>query len=71
MRRQQKWSELTSRQQATVLAVGAIEAVLTIWAARDLAARDRDAVRGPKPLWGALLLVQPVGPVAYLVVGRR
>jgi hypothetical protein len=28
-------------------------------------------VRGPKPLWVLGSVVQPVGPIAYLVFGRR
>jgi len=28
-------------------------------------------VRGPKLLWGPLLLVQPIGSPLYLIAGRR
>ena len=40
-------------------------------AAKDLATRDASALRGPKVLWMPLLAVQPFGPLAYLLVGRR
>jgi hypothetical protein len=28
-------------------------------------------VRGPKLLWAPALSIQPVGPLAYLLVGRK
>jgi len=37
----------------------------------DLVRRPRAQVRGPKALWMMGLFVQPVGPVAYLALGRR
>lgn len=49
----------------------AVELVLTAKAAKDLATRDGSQVRGPKLVWVPLLTVQPFGPVAYLVFGRR
>ena len=39
-------------------------------AAISVAERSPAEVRGPRWLWGALCFVQPVGPVAYLLVGR-
>jgi hypothetical protein len=71
MRSNKKWSELTPAGKAAVLALAAIEAVLTTLALRDLAARPADEVLGPKWLWRIACLVQPFGPVAYLLVGRR
>jgi hypothetical protein len=65
------WAELTPQQRTWVVVGAAVEAVLTTIAARDLATRDASQVRGPKPLWALVLTIQPVGPVAYLVVGRR
>ena len=37
----------------------------------DLMRRPASQVRGPKLLWAAGFVVQPVGPVAYLLWGRR
>lgn len=66
-----RWSDLTSGQQKAVVAAGAVEIALTATALVDLARRRAPEVRGPKPLWALACLVQPVGPVAYLVLGRR
>lgn len=65
------WKDLTPTQQRVVVVVGALEAVLTSVALRDLAKRPADEVRGPKWLWTAACAVQPFGPVAYLLRGRR
>jgi hypothetical protein len=37
----------------------------------DLARRPASQIRGPKPLWLLGCFVQPVGPLAYLALGRR
>ena len=66
-----KWSDLTPAQQRLIIVGGAVEAVLTTVAMRDLGQRPASAVRGPKLLWRLACVVQPVGPIAYLVLGRR
>jgi hypothetical protein len=48
-----------------------VEVVLTAVAAVDLARRPRREIRGPKAAWWLGILVQPLGPVAYLGWGRR
>lgn len=65
------WSDLSPTQQKLVVAASIAELVVTTLAARDLKKRPRAEVRGPKALWLAALAVQPVGPLAYLVAGRR
>lgn len=65
------WSELTSTQQRLIVAGGLVEAVVTTVALRDLRRRPADEVRGPKAAWLLASFVQPVGPVAYLLRGRR
>jgi hypothetical protein len=66
-----RWDELPTWQQAGIIALGAIEIVLTTKAAVDLVRRPRAEVRGPKALWALGFGVQPFGPIAYLVLGRR
>lgn len=66
-----KWSDLSSGAKAMVVVGGIIELALTTFALKDLRGRSRDAVRGPKWLWRLVAFVQPVGPIAYLVLGRR
>ncbi|MGZ4464384.1 MAG: PLD nuclease N-terminal domain-containing protein [Nocardioides sp.] len=66
-----RWSDLTPTQRRAIVLGGAAEAVLTAVALRDLARRPAAAVRGPRAAWAASFVVQPFGPLAYLVAGRR
>jgi hypothetical protein len=70
-RQKKKWSDLTPTQQKTIIAGGAVELVLTAIALRDLAKRPASEVRGRKSLWVLAFTVQPFGPLAYLMRGRR
>lgn len=65
------WSELTPLQRRLIVVGGAVEVALTLVAAVDLVRRPRETVRGPKAAWALALAIQPVGPIAYLVAGRR
>jgi len=65
------WHDLSRSQKRLTVIAGAAEVVLTTIAARDLAARPASGVRGPKALWVPFFAVQPFGPVAYLLIGRR
>lgn len=66
-----RWGELTGTQQKAIVVVAAAEMVLTSAALVDLARRPAAEVRGRKWLWALGCFVQPVGPVAYLILGRR
>jgi hypothetical protein len=68
---QKQWSDLSSGQKRIVYVVGALETALTLAALVDLARRPADDVRGPKAAWAVGAFVQPVGPVAYFLAGRR
>ena len=65
------WSDLTTSQKSAIYVAGAIEAVVTTAALRDLATRGASEVRGSKSGWVLLFFVQPVGPLAYFALGRR
>ncbi|MFC5821760.1 PLD nuclease N-terminal domain-containing protein [Nonomuraea harbinensis] len=66
-----RWEEMSKRQQSLVLALMSAEAALTITAAVDLAFGPKETVRGRRGLWWLGIFVQPVGPIAYLLWGRR
>jgi len=66
-----RWAELPQWQQAGIVALSAVEIVLTTMAVADLVRRPKSQVRGPKGLWALGFSVQPFGPVAYLLLGRR
>lgn len=68
---QKQWSDFSGGQRALILFGSAIEVVLTTVALADLARRPRAQVRGPKALWILGCIGQPIGPIAYLALGRR
>lgn len=71
MATKKSWSDLSPLSKALVVLGSLVELVLTTVALRDLRRRERAAVLGPKWIWSLVCLVQPVGPVLYLLVGRR
>lgn len=71
MAKQQRWSELRPSTRTAIVVGGAVELVVTSVALADLRRRPSAAVRGPKWLWALMSFVQPVGPIAYLALGRR
>ncbi|MBD3947769.1 PLDc N-terminal domain-containing protein [Nocardioides ganghwensis] len=65
------WGDMTPTQKKIVVVTGIAEVALTAWCVKDLRQRPAELVRGPKLLWGPALSVQPLGPIAYLVWGRK
>lgn len=66
-----RWSDFSGAQRVLIVLAGAVELVLSATALADLRRRPRSEVRGPKLLWALGCVVQPVGPIAYLALGRR
>jgi hypothetical protein len=66
-----RWTDFSSRERSAILGLAAVELVTTTVAVVDLVRRPAERVRGPKALWCAASAVQPFGPVAYLLFGRR
>ena len=71
MASKKRWADLTPTQRALILALASVELAFTATALVDLARRPARQICGPKPLWLLGCFVQPVGPLAYLVLGRR
>jgi hypothetical protein len=67
----EQWASMPPWQRTGTVVLGAAEIVATTIAAADLVRRPRAAVRGPKAMWWPALAVQPFGPLAYLLLGRR
>jgi len=66
-----KWRDLPRWQRTSALVLAPVEIALTTMAAFDLARRPQPQIHGPKVLWWPAILVQPVGPMAYLSWGRH
>lgn len=71
MATRKRWGELSRAQRAAIVAGATVELALTTVALADLVRRPGAQVRGPKALWALGCFVQPVGPLAYLALGRR
>ena len=70
-RKKVRWSDLSPRQQTAIVLGGIAELVMTTIALADLARRPAKQLRGSKLVWLVTFVVQPVGPILYLLVGRR
>jgi len=70
-RRKKRWSELSQRQQAAIVAAGTVQVGLTVAALADVRRRSDDELRGSKAMWTAVAFVNFVGPLAYFAFARR
>jgi hypothetical protein len=71
MTARRRWSDLSSRQQTAILALGSLQLSLAATAWRDARSRPAAAVNGPKAVWAGVIAVSWVGPLAYFRWGRR
>jgi len=71
MANKKRWRDLSPLEQRTIVFAGAAELAVTAAAARDLKRRPKQRIRGPKAVWLLSFVVQPLGPLAYLTIGRR
>lgn len=71
MKHNKRWSEMSPREQTALLVLVSVEMSLTATALGDLLRCPAEHVRGRKAWWVLGLLVQPIGPIAYLTIGRR
>ncbi len=51
--------------------LGLVQVAFAFLAFWDLAHRDADEVRGPKPVWIPAILVNWIGPASYFLFGIR
>ena len=65
------WSDLSPQQRTGMIVAGAVQLALAAAAWADLARRPAEQVNGPKGVWAVVIAVNFVGPIAYLVFGRR
>lgn len=65
------WDDLSRQQKRGIGLLGLVQFALLLFALQDWIRRPDDQIRGRKKLWFPALFVNFVGPVAYLMVGRR
>lgn len=67
----QKAAEVAAPTRVMLGVVGIVQAVFAFLAFWDLTHRDADEVRGPKPAWIPVILVNWIGPAAYFLFGIK
>ncbi|MFA7324804.1 MAG: PLDc N-terminal domain-containing protein [Candidatus Nanopelagicales bacterium] len=66
-----QWSDFTKGQQRAIIVGATVEFIMTSIAIVDLVRRPASEIRGPRGLWLLGVWVQPIGPIAYLALGRK
>lgn len=70
-RNRKRWSEMDPAQRRRIKIVGGVQAAVQAATLVDLWRRPAEKIRGPKKAWVAAAFVQPIGPMAYWLRGRR
>jgi len=65
------WKSLTTAQKTLLITAGTLQLGLFALAWADLSRRRPEAVNGSKAAWRAGLFVNTLGPLAYLLRGRK
>ncbi|HEY1833115.1 MAG TPA: hypothetical protein VGG08_01655 [Solirubrobacteraceae bacterium] len=66
----EKLARLSQTQRTVLVALGAIELVAKLAAARDIGRRPAEQIRGSKTGWRLALVVNTFGPLGYFLLGR-
>jgi hypothetical protein len=63
--------EVAPGKRVVLGVLGLVQAALAFLAFWDLAHRPADQVRGPKPAWIPVILINWIGPLTYFFVHRQ
>ncbi|MCL2514845.1 MAG: PLDc N-terminal domain-containing protein [Microbacteriaceae bacterium] len=66
-----KFSDLSTPAQVGTVLLGIAQVSFAALAFVDLAGRPAEEIKGPKPLWIPVILVNWVGPATYFLAGRK
>jgi hypothetical protein len=72
-RRNPRWGDMTTGQQARMVAQGSIQLALLAAALVDIRRRPAEAIKGSKWLWTGVAFINflGLGPIAYFAFGRK
>ncbi|MFL5734092.1 MAG: PLD nuclease N-terminal domain-containing protein [Chloroflexia bacterium] len=70
-RKKKQWKDFSGAQKTRIIVQGAVQMALLAWTLWDLRHRPETRINGSKRLWTMAAFVQPVGPIAYIVFGRK
>jgi hypothetical protein len=66
-----EWLDLPTEFRFTAIAAVVVDVTAKIITWRSLIRRPVEKVRGPKWAWVVVSLINGVGPLSYLVLGRK
>jgi hypothetical protein len=70
-RTKRRFSDLPAPTRAGVTLLGIAQVAFASLAFYDLARRPAEEVRGPKPAWIPVILINWIGPATYFLAGRK
>jgi len=70
-RHQKDISRVSPAGKTALGVIGTVQVAFAAFAFWDLAHRRSEELRGPKPAWIPIILVNWIGPAAYFVFGVR
>ena len=70
-KQKKSFSELSTPAKVGTVLLGIAQVSFAALAFVDLAGRPAEDIRGPKPVWIPVILVNWVGPAAYFLGARR
>jgi phospholipase D-like protein len=66
-----QWQDMAPAEKIGNVLMAVVEVALVTWALVDLSHRPAEAINGKKRTWVLASLIQPFGPVIYLLFGRK
>ncbi|MEU3269594.1 PLDc N-terminal domain-containing protein [Saccharomonospora sp. NPDC006951] len=69
--RKVRWQQLSGPKRMLLIVATAVQFGLAGLAWADLARRKPAEVKGPKRIWGLVIGINFIGPIAYLRFGRK
>ncbi len=66
-----QWQDFTDRQKRGIVVVGVLQLALLAAALIDLRRRPAEDINGSKRLWTMVVFINGIGPIAYVVFGRK
>lgn len=69
--RRQRWRDLTYTRRVAIVVGSLLQVALMATALWDIHHRSPDEIHGSKRMWTAAAFINFVGPIAYLILGRK
>jgi len=68
---QKSWADRSPAEKAASIVLGVVNIILVVLALLDLRRRPASEINGRKWFWVIVALIQPFGPIAYFIFGRK